>query len=269
MSRSRRRAIVLPPVLRELEVAAVHDVTPGMRRVRLVGEQLGAFSAGDLSVPAFRTPAFDDHVKVLLPSPGHDRPVLPVQEDGRLDWTAGGVRAIHRDYTPRCFDPVAGHLDLDFAHHPTGHASTWVETLAPGDPAWIVGPTHSATMPEGVDWLLVVGDETALPAIGRLLEELSPDYRAQVFVEVADSTHEQDLATSDRVELTWLHRDGATPGSTDLLSRAVEAAPWWDGQAFAWVSGESAMLRPIRQFLKAERGMERDCLDLTGYWRAR
>ena len=269
MSRSRRRALTLPPALRELEVAAVEDVTPGMRRVRLVGEQLGAFDVGDVHVPAFTTPAFDDHVKVLLPSPGHARPVLPVQEDGRLDWTAGGVRAIHRDYTPRHFDPEAGHLDLDFAHHPAGHASTWVGSLAPGDPAWIVGPTHSATMPEGVDWLLVVGDETALPAIGRLLEELGPHDRAQVFVEVADGTHEQDLATTAGVALSWLHRDGAAAGSTDLLPRAVEAAPWWDGQAFAWVSGESAMLRPIRQFLKAERGLARDCLDLTGYWRAR
>lgn len=269
MSRSRRRPLTLPAVLRELEVAAVDDVTPGMRRVRLVGEQLSAFDAGGVSVPAFRTPAFDDHVKVLLPSPGHARPVLPVQEEGRLDWTAGGVRAIHRDYTPRHFDPVAGALDIDFAHHPTGHASTWVGSLAAGDPAWIVGPTHSATMPEGVDWLLVVGDETALPAIGRLLEELGPDDRAQVFVEVADASHEQDLVTAADVDLTWLHRDGAAPGSTDLLAGAVQAAPWWDGQAFAWVSGESAMLRPIRQFLKTERGLQRDCLDLTGYWRAR
>ncbi|WP_375001417.1 siderophore-interacting protein [Aeromicrobium sp. CTD01-1L150] len=261
----------LAAVLRELEVARVQDVTVGMRRVTLTGPQLGAFDTasdgGGVTVPAFTTPGFDDHVKVLLPSPGHDRPVLPVQEEGRLDWTAGGVRAIHRDYTPRRWDARSGELDLDFVDHPAGHAASWVGTLQPGDPAWIVGPTLTASLPHGVDWLLVAGDETALPAIGRLLEELGPDHRAKVFVEVADADHEQVIETQADVELTWLHRDGAPPGSTDLLPRAVTSTSWWQGQAFAWVSGESSMLRPIRQWLKTEHGLTRDCLDLTGYWR--
>ncbi|MGJ9411944.1 siderophore-interacting protein [Aeromicrobium sp. CF4.19] len=269
MARSRRESATIGAVVRELEVARVHDVTVGMRRVTLTGERLGAGEVDGVAVPAFSTPGFDDHVKVLLPSPGHDRPVLPVQEPDRLDWTAGGVRAIHRDYTPRRWDPIAGELDLDFVHHPGGHAASWVGAVRPGDPAWIVGPTITASLPHGVDWLLVAGDETALPAIGRLLEELGPEHRAQVFVEVADADHEQDLQTRADVDLTWLHRDGAAPGSTDLLPRAVMAAEWWGGEVFAWVSGESSMLRPIRQYLKTEHAVPRDCLDLTGYWRHR
>lgn len=269
MPRTRRAVTDLPPVVRELEVARVRDVTVGMRRLTLTGAGLGAGEVDGVAVPGFRTPGFDDHVKVLLPSPGQDRPVLPMQAEGRLDWTARGVRPIAKDYTPRRWDPETSELDLDFVHHSTGHAAGWVGVVEPGDPAWIVGPTTTASLPHGVDWLLVAGDETALPAIGRLLEELGPQQRVQVLVEVADADHEQDLTTRADVELTWLHRDGAAPGTTDLLPDAVRAAPWWDGEVFAWVSGESTMLRPIRQYLKTEHAVPRDCLDLTGYWRHR
>lgn len=84
----------------------------------------------------------------------------------------------------------------------------------------------SAPHPRGVDWTLVAGDETALPAIGRWLEEWPAGARGQVFVEVAEASHRQDLPVPDGVALTWLVRDGAPAATTTLLLDALRAAPW-------------------------------------------
>ncbi len=267
MPRLRRETTALPPVLRRLEVVAVRDLSPGMRRVTLGGPELAENDAHGFTVPALRTDGFDDHVKVFVPVPGQDVPLLPVQEPERLDYTATGLRPLAKDYTPRRLDLDALELDLDFVRHGDGHASGWVERVRAGDPAWIAGPAVTAGRPHGVDWFLLVGDETALPAIGRFLEELPEGTPAQVVVEVADVAHEQPLRHRPEVEVRWLHRDGAAPGTTDLLVDAVRDAPWWDGEAYVWASGESQAMRAIRSFLRAERPVPRDCLDVTGYWR--
>ena len=267
MPKLRRETTVLPPVLRRLEVRRVVDLTPGMRRVTLGGPELGANDAHGFQVPALRTDGFDDHVKVFLPVPGQDVPLLPVQLPGRLDHTATGLRPVAKDYTPRRLDHVAGELDLDLVRHGEGLASTWVEHVGTGDPAWIAGPGITAAFPHDVDWFLVVGDETALPAIGRFLEDLPEGTPAQVVVEVADASHEQPLPARPGAEVRWLHRGDAPPGTTQLMLDAVRDAPWWDGEAYVWVSGESQVVRAVRTFLRAERPVPRDCLDVTGYWR--
>ncbi|MBM9462986.1 SIP domain-containing protein [Aeromicrobium sp. YIM 150415] len=268
MPRLRRDVEMFPISLRELEVAAVHDVTPGMRRITLRGEQLRAFTTPDgIDVPELRNDGFDDHVKVFVPGAGEERPVLPVQVEGHLDWKAPDTRPIAKDYTPRRWDPEAGELDLDFVRHEAGFATRWAENVRVGDSAWIAGPKMSSAVPHDVDWLLIAGDETALPAIGRLLEELDPSMPATVFVEVAEAGHEQELRVGPNTELTWLHRDGAEPGTTDLLEKAIRELDWRPGDAYCWVAGEAATLKPIRAHLVHERQVPRDCLDLTGYWR--
>ncbi|NEE40962.1 siderophore-interacting protein, partial [Streptomyces sp. SID7982] len=80
---------------------------------------------------------------------------------------------------------------------------------------WIAGPKMSHGHPEGVDWLLVIGDETALPAIGRWLAEMPAGTRARVFIEVGEESHRQDLPTEADATITWLTRDGAPAGTTD------------------------------------------------------
>lgn len=268
MPRLRRHAEMFPISLRELEVAAVHDVTPGMRRITLRGEQLRAFTTSDgIEIPELRNDGFDDHVKVFVPGAGENRPVLPVQVEGHLDWKAPSERPIAKDYTPRRWDPEAGELDLDFVRHEAGFATRWAEHVQVGDPAWIAGPKMSAAIPHDVDWLLIAGDETALPAIGRLLEELDPAIPATVLIEIAEAAHEQELELGPNTQITWLHRDGAEPGTTDLLEQAIRRTEWRPGEVYCWVAGEATTLKPIRAHLVHDRQVPRDCLDLTGYWR--
>ncbi len=266
MPKLRRETTTHLPVLRELEVVAVHDVTPGMRRLTLAGAALGEREHEGAVLPAFTSPGFDDHVKVFVPGPDAQRPVLPRQRPGGLDYTTEGVRPLGKDYTPRRV--AAGTVELDFVRHGHGQAAAWAERVRPGDLAWIAGPTVGQAFPHDVDAFVVAGDETALPAIGRFLEELPAGLPTRVVVEVAGPQDEQDLRVTDAVELTWLHRPGgAEPGTTTLLPDAVRALAWPEGDVYAWMAGESTAARDVRTHWRSDRRVPRDLLDVSGYWR--
>ncbi|MEV7168485.1 siderophore-interacting protein [Streptomyces sp. NPDC093224] len=265
-SRNPRSVVTFPIVLRELTVLRVTDVTPGMRRVTLGGPQLGAFHKDGLDLPGLSSEGFDDHVKFFFAEEGADAPVLPGQKVSSLDWPAD-ARPLTKDYTPVRHDPGAGEIDFDFVNHAGGVASSWAQAAKPGDVTWIAGPKMSHRHPEGADWLLVIGDETALPAIGRWLAEMPEGTRARVFVEVGEDSHRQELPTRADAEITWLVRDGAPAGTTDLLESAVRAMEWLPGTVFAWAAGESVTLKGIRRHLAVDRKVPREQTHITGYWR--
>ncbi|WP_432105285.1 SIP domain-containing protein [Streptomyces sp. bgisy091] len=274
MPKTSRRLTVHPPTLREVEVVRIVDLTPGMRRVTLSGEQLRAFTTADgLTRPAFESQGFDDDLGLYFPYPGQSDPVLPVQGEAKLI-APKDPRPLSRAYTVRRWDPEAGELDVDFARHGVGVATTWAYRAAPGDRIHLSGPRTSKTLPAGADWWLVAGDDTALPAIGRLLDELPADARAQVFIEIAEDAHRQELRELPGVEVTWLVRSGSAGGSgappagtVSPLTEAVRGTGWWPGQAFVWLAGEHTAVRDIRRHLVEDRGVPKEDIDFTGYWR--
>lgn len=267
MPRHARPTTVFPVGLREVEVVRIVDVTPGMRRITLAGAQLGAFtSAGGFPVAPFESRGFDDDIRLLFPYPGQTEPVLPVQVEGHLDWPKE-PRPLYRVYSVRRWDPEAGELDVDFVKHGVGIATTWAYRAAVGDRIHFFGPHSSAGLPQDADWLLVAGDDTALPAIGRLLDELPENTRAQVFIEVAEHAHVQPLRELSGVIVTWLVRPGPDAGTTTLLADAVRAAEWWEGRPFAWLAGEQAVVRDLRRHLVEDRGLPKPDIDFTGYWK--
>ncbi|NEE10274.1 siderophore-interacting protein, partial [Streptomyces sp. SID7499] len=109
--------------------------------------------------------------------------------------------------------------------------------------------------------------ETALPAIGRWLAEMPAGTRARVFIEVGEESHRQELPTEADATVTWLTRDGAPAGTTDLLERAVRSMEWLPGTVYVWAAGEAVSLKGIRRHLSVERGVPRERTDITGYWR--
>lgn len=267
MPKTIREPVVYPISVRELQVLRVVDVSPGMRRVTLTGPQLGAFTSDNgFAQPPLRSEGFDDDIRLILPYPGEDTPVLPVQLDGTFSLPKDR-RPIWRSYTIRRWDPVAAELDIDFVKHGAGMATTWAYRTKPGDTIHITGPAAMRQPPAGIDWLLIAGDETALPAIARWLDEMPSDTRAQVFVEIAEPAHQIDLRAHPNVQVTWLHRNGATAGTTDLLSDAVENVQWWDGSVYAWIAGEASVTKKIRRHLVEKRGVSKEYIEFTGYWR--
>ena len=167
----------------------------------------------------------------------------------------------------RRWDPVSRELDVDFVKHGLGTATTWAYRAQPGERIHIVGPTTSRDLPEGADWLLIAGDDTATPAIARFLEDLPEDARGQVFLEVAEDSHIYDLRELPNMEVTWLARNGVSAEASTLLTDAVAAADWQDGQCFAWRAGEQSVVRDLRRSLIEQRGLDKSWIDFTGYWK--
>jgi len=139
---------------RKLEVLRVTDITPRMRRITLHGPQL----AGFISLGT------DDHVKLFFATTPEENAVLETFAPGSGD---EGPRPSMRDYTPRRYDEASGELDIDFVLHGDGPAATWAAQAQPGQFLHIAGPRGSMIVPDIFDSYLLIGDETALPAIAR------------------------------------------------------------------------------------------------------
>ncbi|GLZ09634.1 hypothetical protein Acsp03_71000 [Actinomadura sp. NBRC 104412] len=267
MPRRARPTFVHTIALRELEVARVVDVTPGLRRVTLTGDQLGSFTGSDgTTFPEFASDGFDDNVRLIFPYPGESEPVLPVYKDGKFKWPTDPP-ALWRVYTVRRYDAQARELDLDFVKHGVGVATTWAYRAKPGDRLHVGGPSVSRGWPEGYDWFLVAGDDTAIPAIDRLLAELPGGTQAEVYIEVAEESHRIDFPARPGVEVTWVVRNGLAPGTEPLLLQAVREAGRREGSMFAWLAGEQSVVRDLRRYLIEERGVDKSDIDHTGYWR--
>jgi NADPH-dependent ferric siderophore reductase len=245
------------PRRRLLTVQQVERITPNMARVTLGGDLTGFVSS-----------AYDDHVKVFFPLPGHNAPTIPESASKGAADIEGVPRSPGRDYTPRRYDANGGELIIDFAIHDAGPATDWAAAAEPGQQLGVGGPRGSFVVPDDFDWYLFIGDETALPAIGRRLEELRPDTKAIVVAAVACSEEEQEFKSRAEVETIWVHRP---------LSRAEDPAPLLDavraltlpdgGDGYAWAAGESQTAKLLRQHLVDERGLSKSWVKAAGYWK--
>lgn len=258
MGRIEANQVVRYPLkFRMLEVRRVTKVTPHMVRVTFGGDDLAGFESR----------AADDHVKLFFPLPGQERPPLPSVGPDGVRFPEGEPRPPSRDFTPRRYDPQVGALEIDFVIHGDGPASSWAAAAKPGMFLGMGGPRGSRLMANDFDWYLFVGDETALPAIGRRLEELPAGVTAIVIAEVADAAEEQPLATEADLAVTWVHRNGVLDGSNSPLEQAVREVAFPEGRGFIWAAGEAITLRGIRRHLLYERGVPRENTRFTGHWK--
>lgn len=259
-----RDFVTHPLILRRLEVIACSDITPRMRRITLGGPEFRSFERDGLRHGPFHAPMFDDHVKAIFAGPDELPDVLPIQLAHGIEWTAAPAR-IARDYTPRRVDLDRGEVDFDFVLHGHGPAATWARNAAPGDELWVVGPKSSLVLPEDLDWIALIGDETALPAIGRFLEDRPTDAPARIAVTISSPRARQELALRDGDEIEWVVAD---PTDRSALERAARAALPEQGSGFCWAAGESRTLLPVRRLATRERGLDKHRVNITGYWHA-
>jgi NADPH-dependent ferric siderophore reductase len=176
---------------------------------------------------------------------------------------------VTRTYTVRHVDAAASEICIDFViHGDDGLAAPWAARARPGDQLSFFGPSGAYAPSPQADWHLLAGDEAALPAIAAALEVMPDGAPAAVVIEVADHDEEQPLFTKADARITWLHRDGRPPGDVSRLIEAVKAVPWLPGRPHVFVHGESGLVKGLRQYFLDQRGVERDYLSLSGYWRA-
>lgn len=246
------------PYFREMRVVRAVDVTPHMRRLTLAGDDLGRFAQGGL------------HVRLLFPKERGTTPVWPVTgEDGRPSWPSGDARPDVRIYTIRRIDVELGEVDIDFVMHAGAGmpGANFARLSCPGDRVGMTGPGGGSV--GDADWYLLAGDETALPAIARILEELPAGKHATVRIEVGDESDDQPLRSVASLDIEWLHRRDAEPGTSTLLADAVRKVAWPDPsiRVFAWAGCEHKSFRAIRAYFRQERKLSRDQHLVVAYWR--
>ena len=244
------------PYFREMRVVRSVFLTPHMKRLTLAGDNLARFAHGGL------------HVRLLFPK-DRTRPCWPTTgEDGRPAWPQG-PRPDVRIYTIRRIDVEKGEIDIDFVLH-EGSAmpgACFAAEALPGDLVGMTGP-GGGTMPPA-DWYLLAGDETALPAIGRMLEDMPATAQAVVRIEVDSLADCQPLHSAAALDLQWLSREGRPAGTTALLEQATRVVRWPQPgvKRFVWVGCEYSAFRAIRDHMRQERNLQRDEHLVVAYWR--
>ncbi|QDD90417.1 siderophore-interacting protein [Pseudomonas oryzihabitans] len=220
-----------------------------VRREELGGDLLRlTFGGSDLA--DFQSAAFDEHVKLFVPAD-----TTPIR-------AASPEQLVGRHYTPRHYDAARGELAIDFYLHEAGVLTTWARQAQPGAELIIGGPKGALVPPEDFDWYLLAGDETALPAIARRLEQLAAGVRVLVIAEIARPGLEITLPTAADADIRWVHRDR----QPDALLQALQALELPAGEGYAWVAGEASQARAARQALLT-KGLPRDWVKAAGYWK--
>ncbi len=286
----------------ETVVARVQPLGPSMRRITLTGPRLGGFGvAGD-----------DQRVKLVLapdPSAFTELQAAGAEWYPALCALPAERRPVLRTYTVRAARPELAEVDLDVVLHGVddghaGPAATWAAGAAVGDPVVLMGPDRPGRgRAWGVEWappatascLLLAGDETAVPAVGAILESLPAGRRAVAVLEVPRAGDVQDLRLPDGVSVRWLARADRPRG--ELLVPAVHAAlvelgvaaapaaapedvdldtePLWEvpedpaagAGCYAWLAGEAGVVKRLRRHLVGDLGVDRRSVAFMGYWR--
>ncbi len=244
LSKLRRR-----PPMRQVTVQTIEQVTPRVRRIVFSGETLAGFS---VSRPGA-------HIKLLF---GADT-------NGAAD--PKKMRSQMRTYTPRSFNPDTNELTVEFVLHGNGLASTWASQAQVGAPLTVAGPGGGMDIPASLKTMVMLVDESAIPAAGTVLEALPAGCTPIVICEVEDASELRSLSSSVDVEPTWLFRQeqAARPGMLleNYLPEALTRVKDSD-DVFWWIACEANAMRQMRAYLLNQQGISKKRLVSRGYWKA-
>jgi NADPH-dependent ferric siderophore reductase len=294
-----------PFVLAVATVASVERVSPSFVRV--------TFSGADLADFGNPGRVLDQRIKLVFPAPGASVPRLSASADWYSAWLAlpADERGAMRTYSIREL-LVSGDetlLVVDFVLHlapgSTGPASRWADAAAEGDELLVIGPRRGRKEDGGIEYapgdaraILLAGDETAAPAIARILEDVDRDTQGVAFIEIPEDADILPIATPPGVEVRWLPRAGDAHGTRlipavlDHLGAAAPGViadvdtedPLWETPTFSslgesvseaenhadryfWIAGESGVVTTLRRHLVKDLGVDRSQVAFMGYWR--
>jgi NADPH-dependent ferric siderophore reductase len=256
--------------LQTMHVVRSERISPSFARVTLGGGEIAGFEPM----------GFDQWFRLFLPVSESSLSRLPNKLDTfaylRYLAIAKTDRAVLRNYTVRAFraeGPDGAELDIDFVLHgepgdgTSGPAATWAQQCRAGDAV--------ALLDEGIGYnpapsyagrTLLVGDETALPAIGGILASLARDTTGLALIEVPHADDARHLGGPEGVEVRWIVRTDphAVPGAA--VRAAAEAEPVPNEPFAAWVAGEQTLVADVRRHW-VRAGVPKDAIAFTGYWR--
>lgn len=255
-----------------LEVLRTERLAPHWMRVTLGGGE----------IEKYRPMGYDQWFRLFIPVAGDaglERvPAKAHKLFGYLKFLRipDGERPVMRNYTVRAYRPAAGdrgaEIDVDFVLHGSaadgtaGPASRWAETCEPGDRVLIIDEGLMFNPERGTDRVVLIGDETALPAIASICASLPETASGTVIIEVQSRDDALGFAHPADVSVQWLARPhAAVPGALALEALRGIALP--DAPFHAYAAGEQALASGARKQLVTERGVDRNAVSFCGYWK--
>lgn len=287
-------------------VESVEKISPNFMRV--------VFSGPEMKIVGSTSPVFDQRIKLIFPNPGKDLPIFPTTGDWYPNWLAmpEDSRGVMRTYSIRSLNmgPTFTSLTVDFVLHTepglTGPAATWAMHAQEGDKLLILAPRLDAEAQGGIEFdhgaaqcIVLAGDETAAPAIARILEDLAASDNSHItgtaLIEVPEKDDILPIAGPAGISIKWLPRQGRAHGerlleSLDLQAKLTASTPadgdtlLWETPAYSalgepvaaastahgeyyWIAGESGVVTTIRRALIKEKGLDRSQVAFMGYWK--
>lgn len=246
----------LPADLRMLHVKSVEDIAPRFRRIVFRGDNLERYDRDD-----------QFHCRLIFQPRGTVEPRWPMLDHrGHVIWPDDKAVPT-RVYTIRHIDAAAQEITIDFALHANpGPATRWAMDARPGDLAGILGP--AANGPKPAEFCVLVGDETALPGIARILENLPATATGHALIEVDTKADELPLRCPVGMAVAWLHRNGADAGTTTLLEDRIRTIKWPEtlDTVFVWGGCEHRAFSAVHRYLKKDIGLSRKRFVLYSHW---
>lgn len=255
-----------------LSVLRTERLAPHWIRVTLGGGE----------IEEFRPMGFDQWFRLFLPiggDAGLDR--VPAKANRMLGYLRflripDGERPVMRNYTVRAYRPATAdagaEIDVDFVLHGSaadgtaGPASRWAETCTPGEHVLIIDEGLTFNPQRGVDRVVLVGDETALPAIASICASLPETATGTAIIEVPSAEDALEFPHPAGVEVVWNVRPHEFPPGSLALSRlrdlTLPEAPF-----HAYAAGEQSLASGARKLLVGERGVPKDAVSFCGYWK--
>ncbi|MCX0270718.1 siderophore-interacting protein [Nocardia zapadnayensis] len=263
-------------------------VKPEQRRIctaeTLAAERIGdsfiRVTVGGTDLADFAPMGYDQWLRLFLPRDRNTGLRLPTAAENTL-WYAqclamsSASRPLIRNYTVRGFRPAGAgffgehaEIDVDFvAHGDSGPASAWAGRVRPGMPVGLLDEGIMYQAPAHTGWSLLVGDESALPAIAGVLRSAPRDLCGAAYIEVPHHTDIQDLGEPAGVRVHWLPRADSRVRIGAPTTEAVREADLPHGPGYAFVAGEQQLVSGVRRHLVRDRGMDKSDITFSGFWR--
>jgi NADPH-dependent ferric siderophore reductase len=217
---------------------------------------------------------YDQWGRLFFPAAGQQEIAIPRGANWRLQIVSGALRPRIRSYSIRRFGPEIAGFDVEVAVHestPDGRiapGSNWALTARVGDRVGFFDEGHSYSPTAGSTWQLLVGDESAVPAILAILERTAADLPAEAFLEIpANEDIRDDIVTREGTIIHWLPRNDPSMKPGTLALQAVKDAQLRSGRFYTWAAGESALATGIRRHLVGSHRIPKSDISFTGYWR--
>ncbi len=247
-------------VTTRLVVRGTERVTPHLIRVTAGTEDPADFA------PFVDYPHTDAYVKVVFKQPGVAYPEPFEMASARAELPRERWPVL-RSYTVREVDAAASELVIDFVYHgDAGLAGPWAAGARPGSELLVAGPGGNYSPDPTAAWHLLVGDDSALPAIAASLRRIPAGALVHAIIEVADPSERQELACAGDLRLSWLYRSESPEHGIALLDQ-LRALRFPAGRVHAFVHGEAGAIKELRRHLLNERDLDIDQLSISGYWR--